>query len=162
MTTKFFRGFLLTLVLMTGCTSVSAGGEDALPEKRSLCEQSRGWGGSASSAASQIEPQVSEDDSGRTYRFDLGGRGGVRSLDASCGWGSYAECDIKVLQVDGASYHFPEMSTFGLWESQDNLYLLYRIVAPKDDVAAGKRRVVRVGNPPLEVCNEIGDYSNIM
>jgi len=83
-------------------------------------------------------------------------------LDANCGWGSYAECQITVLQADGTTYRFPELSTFGLWESQGNLYLLYRIVAPKDTMAASKRRVVKVGNPPQEVCNEIGDYSTLM
>jgi len=83
-------------------------------------------------------------------------------LDASCGWGSYAECEIKVLQADGTTYQFSELSTFGLWESRGSLYLLYRIVAPKDDTAAHKRRLVKVSNPPLEVCNELGDYSNIL
>jgi len=162
MTAKFFRCLLLALVPITGCASVSAGGQDSLPSEASLCEKSLSWGGGPSSPASQVAPQVSEGDSGRSYHFDLGGRGGVRSLDASCGWGSYAECDIKVLQVDGTTYQFSELSTFGLWESQGSLYLLYRIVAPKDDAAASKRRVVKVSNPPQEVCNEIGDYSNIM
>ncbi|WP_369977202.1 hypothetical protein [Xanthomonas bundabergensis] len=163
MKTKFFQYLFLTLTLTTGCASVSAGGEDAASAGVSLCEQSRGWGSSTSSPASQVAPQVVEDSSGRSYHFDLDGRGGgIRSLDATCGWGSYAECDIKVLQADGTTYQFSELSTFGLWESRGSLYLLYRIVAPKDDAAASKRRVVKVSNPPQEVCNEIGDYSNIM
>jgi hypothetical protein len=163
MPAKFFQCLVLTLTLVTGCASVSAGGKDAASAGLSLCEQSRGWDGGASSPASQIAPQVVEDDSGRSYHFDLDGHGGgIRSLDATCGWGSYAECDIKVLQANGATYQFSELSTFGLWESRGSLYLLYRIVAPKDDTAAHKRRVVKVSNPPTEVCNEIGDYSKIM
>lgn len=163
MAARFFGRLFVTLVPVMGCASASAGGQDASPSSSpSLCEQSLGWKNDAASPVSQVVPQVSEGDSGRSYHFDLGGRGGVSSLDASCGWGSYAECDIKVLQADGATYQFSELSTFGLWESRGSLYLLYRIVVPKDDAAASKRRVVKVSNPPLEVCNEIGDYSNIM
>ena len=61
---------------------------------------------------------------------------------------------VAALKVAGAS--------FGLWEMNGRLYLLYRIVSPKDDAAAAKRRVVRVDNPPIRVCNEIGDYSDLI
>ncbi|UZB01804.1 hypothetical protein OM948_10860 [Xanthomonas citri pv. fuscans] len=150
------------LFFITGCTVVSAGAAMSAPSGASLCEESRGWGGAGSTQAIQVNPQVSEDDSGRSYRFDLGGRGGLKRLDASCGWGSYAECSFEAVRSDGASYRFSEMSTFGLWETKEGLYLVYRIVAPKEKAAEGKRRVVRVGNPPAEICNQIGDYSNLM
>ncbi|MEA9822998.1 hypothetical protein VDF98_06095 [Xanthomonas campestris pv. raphani] len=156
---------VLALFFITGCTAVSAGADMSAPSGDSLCEQSRGWGGAGSTQALPINPQVSEDDSGRSYRFDLGGRGGrggLKRLDASCGWGSYAECSFEAVRSDGESYRFSEMSTFGLWETQQGLYLVYRIVAPKEKAAEGKRRVVRVGNPPAEICNQIGDYSNLM
>lgn len=55
-----------------------------------------------------------------------------------------------------------EVSLFGPWESRSNLYLLYRIVEPEDDMAASKCCVVKVRNPSLEVCNEIGDHSKLM
>ncbi|MCE4280586.1 hypothetical protein LYZ77_19045 [Xanthomonas hortorum pv. vitians] len=152
----------LALLFITGCTAVSAGADMSAPSGDSLCEQSRGWGSAGSTRAIKVNPQVSEDDSGRSYRFDLGGRGGLQRFVASCGWGSYAECSFEVAQSDGTNYRFSEMSTFGLWETQQGLYLVYRIVAPKDKAAEGKRRVVKVGNPPAEMCNQIGDYSNLM
>ncbi|APR11215.1 hypothetical protein BI315_00290 [Xanthomonas citri pv. citri] len=152
----------LALFFITGCTVVSAGADMRAPSGASLCEESRGWEGAGSTQAIQVNPQVSEDDSGRSYRFDLGGRGGLKRLGASCGWGSYAECSFEAVRSDGASYRFSEMSTFGLWETKEGLYLVYRIVAPKEKAAEAKRRVVRVGNPPAEICNQIGDYSNLM
>ncbi|WOB50711.1 hypothetical protein NYR97_04730 [Xanthomonas hydrangeae] len=152
----------LALFFITGCAAVSAGADISALSGDALCEQSRGWGSAGATRAIQVNAQVSEDDNGRSYRFDLGGRGGLQRLDASCGWGSYAECSFEAAQSDGASYRFSEMSTFGLWEAQQGLYLVYRIVAPKDKAAEGKRRVVKVGNPPAEICNQIGDYSNLM
>ncbi|PPU66398.1 hypothetical protein XcodCFBP4690_02460 [Xanthomonas codiaei] len=86
----------------------------------------------------------------------------MQRLDASCGWGSYAECSFEVTQSDGASYRFSEISSFGLWQTQQGLYLVYRIVAPKDKAAEAKRKVVKVGDPPVEICNQIGDYSDLI
>ena len=161
MANKAFRGLLLMPVLAAACASASAD-DGSTVGSTWLCEQSRSWGTTAASPAHQIVPQVSEDDSGRSYRFDLAGRGGLRSLDASCGVGTYAECVFTAAGTDGTTYRFSELSTFGLWESQGRLYLLYRIVTPKGGADAGKRRVVKVDNPPVQVCNEIGDYSNLM
>jgi hypothetical protein len=152
----------LPLTLLAVCASASAAGHGAPPSQASLCEQARGWGEAATSSAHQIPALVNEDASGRSYRFDLAGRGGLRALDASCGFGSYAECTFRAVASDGAAYQFSDLSSFGLWEMNGHLYLLYRIVSPKDDAAAAKRRVVRVDNPPIRVCNEIGDYSDLM
>lgn len=152
----------LSLTLLAICGSASAAGHGVPPSQVSRCEQARGWGEATSSSAHQIPALVSEDASGRSYRFDLAGRAGLRSLDANCGFGSYAECTFRAVGADGTAYQFSDLSSFGLWELDGNLYLLYRIVSPKDDAAAAKRRVVRVGNPPMQVCNEIGDYSDLM
>lgn len=162
MSGKSSRSVALALILMAGGAAASAGADVGRATDMSLCEQSRSWSGAASTQATQNIPQVSEQDGGRTYRFDLAGRGGLRSMTANCGWGSYAECSVDVTQADGASYQFSELSTFGLWETQQGLYLVYRIVAPKDEVSSEKRRVVKVSNPPQEVCNQIGDYSSLI
>ncbi len=110
----------------------------------------------------QITPMVVESDAGRTYHFDLDGSAGLQTLDARCGWGSYAECAFTARRSNGGTYQFSDLSSFGLWRTTDGLYLLYRIVSPKAETDARKRRVVKLGNPPKEVCNQIGDYSNLM
>ncbi|WP_295921529.1 hypothetical protein [uncultured Xanthomonas sp.] len=97
-----------------------------------------------------------------TYHFDLRGTGGLQSLDASCGSGSYAECNFTAHRLDDTAYQFSELSTFGLWQVQGRLYLLYRIVSPKNDAVARKRRLVELAEPPVEICNQIGDYSDLM
>lgn len=161
-TNQSLRGALLALLLSVPCALVLARGASAAASMSWLCAQSHHWGDTVASPAHQIVPQVSEDGGGRSYRFDLAGRGGLLSLDASCGLGTYAECAFTAVEQDGTTYRFSELSTFGLWDWQGRLYLLYRIVSPKDEVAAAKRRVVRVDDPPVQVCNEIGDYSNLM
>lgn len=153
----------LTAMLSAGCASVSAGGLAAPASKDALCQQASEWGGGKTTAtATQIAPTVTEGDEGRAYHFDLGGKGGLKALDASCGWGSYAECTFTAHQPDGGTYQFSDLSSFGLWDANGQLYLLYRIVSPKDEAAARKRRVVKPGHPPVEVCNQIGDYANLM
>jgi len=159
---KSHRGAALALVLMASSAAVSAGTQAGQATDMSVCEQSRSWSHATSTQATQIIPQVSERDGGRTYSFDLGGRGGLRSMTANCGLGSYAECSVDVTQADGATYQFSEISTFGLWETPQGLHLVYRIVAPRDEAASEKRRVVKVSNPPQEICNQIGDYSSLM
>lgn len=47
-------------------------------------------------------------------------------------------------------------------EAKGALYLVYRIVGAKDQAAQAKRRVVKVADPPMPMCNEIGDYADIM
>ncbi|MBB5941900.1 hypothetical protein [Xanthomonas sp. 3307] len=64
--------------------------------------------------------------------------------------------------MDGKAYRFSDLSTFGLWQKEGRLYLLYRIVSPKNDTAARQRRVMALADPPVELCNQIGDYSNLM
>ncbi|WP_295942922.1 hypothetical protein [uncultured Xanthomonas sp.] len=110
----------------------------------------------------QIAPTVLEGDAGLTYHFDLHGSSGLQALDASCGWGSYAECLFTARRSDGEAYRFSDLSNFDLWKTEDGLYLLYRIVSPKAETDARKRRIVKLGNPPKEVCNQIGDYSDLM
>jgi hypothetical protein len=149
----------LVMVLVAGCTTIEAGGHAA---PAMLCEQARTWGFTQSEEAMQIPPNDISEKGGRTYRFDLAGRGGMRTLRVECGWGSYAECAFQATQVDGRQFAFSDLSTFGLWDYRGTLYLLYRIVDPKTDIDATKRRVVKVGDPPVEACNRIGDYSDLM
>lgn len=127
-----------------------------------LCSQASDWTDGASVDVKQMTPMVVESDAGRTYHFDLHGSAGLQTLDASCGWGSYAECVFTARRSDGGTYQFSDLSSFGLWRTTDGLYLVYRIVSPKAKTDARKRRVVKLGNPPKELCNQIGDYSDLM
>ncbi|HET9032047.1 MAG TPA: hypothetical protein VFN25_03980, partial [Dokdonella sp.] len=148
----------LMVAAAAGCTTVEA----SQAASASLCEEARGWSSAASEDATRILPSETSEEGGRTYRFDLAGRGGLRVLHAECGWASYSECAFQVTRIDGSQYAFSDLSTFGLWEYQGALYLLYGIVDPKTEVDAGKHRITKVSNPPTEVCNEIGDYSDLM
>ncbi|WP_260400235.1 hypothetical protein [Xanthomonas sp. F10] len=147
---------------VVGCANVSTSEAAAAGSGDAICKQAADWDRRGSLSAQQIAPTVIESDVGLTYHFDLRGTGGLRSLDASCGSGSYAECNFTVHRLDGKAYWFSELSTFGLWQVQGRLYLLYRIVSPKNDIAARKRRLVELAEPPVEICNHIGDYSNLM
>lgn len=167
---KFKNLGWVALVSVAGCGAAAPEGvlratpTSASPDMRSstLCDQSREWGNAGSGAARAITPQINENGEGRTYHFDLSSRAGLKALDASCGWGNYSECNFIAVQSDGQQYQFSDLSSFSLWELKGSLYLMYRIANPKDEVAANKRRLVKVGNPSTPVCNQIGDYSDVM
>ncbi|WDK01055.1 hypothetical protein JH307_18655 [Xanthomonas campestris] len=154
----------LTLVSLaaTGCLSASAGSETGAMSGGSLCDESRRWGRIGATHALQVVPQVFEDENGRLYHFDLKGRGGLYYLDARCGVGTYAECAFTATRSTGGRFQFSDISIFGLWETQYAYYLLYSVVTPKSASERRQRRVVQLGDPPVEICNQIGDYSNLM
>ncbi len=152
----------LTGFFLVGCANVSTSEVVAAGSGDAICRQAADWGSGGSLSAQQIMPTIMGNEVGVTYHFDLRGTGGLRSLDASCGSGSYAECNFTAHRLDGKAYQFSELSTFGLWQVQGRLYLLYRIVSPKNDAAARKRRLVELAEPPVEICNQIGDYSDLM
>lgn len=152
----------LTAIFLAGCANVPADRTEELRSGDTLCSQAGDRGEGALVAAVQITPTVAEGDTGRAYHFDLDGKGGLQALDASCGWGSYAECLFAARRSEGGTYQFSDLSSFGLWEAKDGLYLLYRIVSPKGKADARKRRIVKLGDPPKEVCNQIGDYSRLL
>ncbi|WP_232764185.1 hypothetical protein ACQR5W_18630 [Xanthomonas sacchari] len=147
---------------LAGCANVSVSEVVAAGARDAVCTQARDWDGGGSLPAQQITPTITGNEMGVTYHFDLRGTGGLRSLDASCGPGSYAECNFTAHRLDGTAYQFSELSTFGLWQVQGRLYLLYRIVSPESDAAARKRRLVELAESPVEICNQIGDYSDLM
>lgn len=149
---------LIVPSLFLGCASVTAGDSSSPP---GLCSQSRTWDASAPKDTVRILPTSTSEENGRIYKFDLDGRSGLRSLRAECGWASYSECNFRATQEDGQQYDFSDLSTFALWEHQGALYLLYRVVSPKSDADARKRRLIKVGNPPVEVCSQI-DYTQLM
>ncbi len=152
----------LTGFFLVGCANVSTSEVVAAGSGDAICKQAADWDGGGPSSAQQVTPTIRESQVGLTYHFDLRGTGGLRSLDASCGSGSYAECNFTAHRLDGKAYQFSELSTLGLWQVQGRLYLLYRIVSPKNDAAARKRRLVELVDPPVEICNQIGDYSDLM
>ena len=152
-----YSGWLL-MVSLAGCTTVENGRAASVP----LCEEARSWSSTAPEDVTRILPSETSEEGGRSYRFDLAGRGGLRVLQADCGWAPYSECAFHVTRVDGSQYAFSDLSTFGLWEYRGALYLLYGIVDPKTEGDSGRHRIMEVGNPPTEVCNDIGDYSDLM
>ena len=147
------------LCVLAGCASVEAndGGAAAVG-----CQQALEWDGAAKDTARHVAPDATSEEDGRTYHFDLAGLGGLRSLQAECGWGSYAECTFRASRAAGEDFIFSDLSTFAVWEKEGDLYLVYRIVNPRSAEDAAKRRVVRVGDPPVTVCNQIGDYANLI
>lgn len=149
---------LLVIAAVAGCTTIETG----QPASSSLCEQARSWSSTAPEGVTRILPSETSEEGGRTYQFDLAGQDGLRTLRAECGWASYSECAFQATRVDGSQYVFSDLSTFGLWKYQDDLYLLYGVVDPETESAARKHRITKVDDPPAEVCNEIGDYSDLM
>lgn len=152
----------LIAAFLCGGMNVSAARAVEVDRGDLLCSQASDWTDGSSVDVKQMTPMVVESDAGRTYHFDLHGSVGLQTLDASCGWGSYAECVFTARRSDGTTYQFSGISSFGLWKSMDGFYLLYRIVSPKGEADARKRRIVKLDDPPREVCNQLGDYSNLM
>ncbi|MGV7195763.1 hypothetical protein [Xanthomonas axonopodis] len=150
------------LLVTTGCTWRFAQFGMDKPSGPSLCAEVLDWESASASQALRMTPQIVEDENGRSYHFDLGGRKGLRDLAASCGIGVYAECSFDATYSNGHVFRFSELSTFSLWKSREEFYLVYHVVAPKGKFDKGLRRVVKVDDPPSEICNQIGDYSNLM
>lgn len=162
MSVRLLNCVLVLLLATTGCILIFAQTSAHELHDLSLCAESRDWERAGVNRALKITPQIIEDENGRSYHFDLGGRNGLRYLDASCGFGAYAECNFEVASSNGRGFGFSEVSTFSLWERDRKFYLVYRVVAPKAESERGLRRVVKVDEPPVEICNQIGDYSNLM
>ncbi|MBB2804744.1 hypothetical protein [Xanthomonas arboricola] len=150
------------LLVTTGCTWRFAQFGMDKPSGPSLCAEVLDWGSASASQALRMTPQIVEDENGRSYHFDLGGRKGPRYLAASCGIGVYAECSFDATCSNGHVLRFSELSTFSLWKSREEFYLVYHVVVPEGELEKGLRRVVKVDDPPSEICNQIGDYSNLM
>ncbi|RDZ26852.1 hypothetical protein DX914_17450 [Lysobacter silvisoli] len=95
------------------------------------------------------------------YRFDLKGHG-LKSVSAQCGAGSYSECEFEVERADGGRYAFTELSRFGLIRVQGRHYLVYGIVGDSKGKDPKAQRVVELADPPKPVCDQIGDYADLM
>ncbi|UHQ23618.1 hypothetical protein LVB77_02560 [Lysobacter sp. 5GHs7-4] len=156
------RGSVYSLalpLLLAGCASAApaaskAGGTD-------LCQQVRAWKASGDYARRQVAPSGS-DEGGLNYRFDLAGRHGLKSVSAECGAGSYSECQFAVERADGGRYAFTELSRFGLILVEDRYYLVYGIVGASKGRDPHAQRVVELSDPPKPVCDQIGDYADLM
>ncbi len=112
----------------------------------------------------RIMPAGSDED-GITYTFERlenNGSAEITGISASCGGGSYSECEIQAKKTNGKTYSFVDLSRFSLLDIDGEYYLVYRIINPKNAVQQKKRRVVKVDDPPKTMCNQIGDYSDLM
>lgn len=127
-----------------------------------LCSQVRAWKASGEYERLRIAPSGGSDEGGLDYRFDLGGRHGLKSLSAECGTGSYSECEFAVERADGGRYAFSELSRFGLIERDGRYYLVYGVVGASKGKDPDAQRVVELADPPKPVCDQIGDYADLM
>ncbi|WP_235566484.1 hypothetical protein [Lysobacter sp. Root667] len=149
---------LVLPLLASACATAAPTGTSPSPD---LCTQVREWKASGQYERYQLTPGGS-DEGGLGYRFDLGGRHGLKSLSAECGAGSYSECEFAVERADGGRYNFSEMSRFGLIERDGRYYLVYGIVGASKGKDPDAKRVVELADPPKPVCDQIGDYADLM
>ena len=154
---KMTAGGLICL-LVTACAS----GSVADTGGRRMCQQLRAWEAAGTYAAYRVAPTTTSDDGGARYEFELGDHGVIRRISADCGSGNYSECEFEVMRADGRRFGFEELSRFALIKVDANYFLVYRIIGAEDALEKAKRRVVKVADPPQAICNEIGDYAELM
>ena len=153
--------FAFTLVLPLLASACATAAPAGTASSADLCTQVREWKASGQYERYQLKPGGS-DEGGLDYRFDLGGRHGLKSLSAECGAGSYSECEFAVERADGGRYSFSELSRFGLIERDGHYYLVYGIVGDSKGKDPDAQRVVELADPPKPVCDQIGDYADLM
>ena len=153
--------FAFTLVLPLLASACATAAPIGKAPSADLCAQVREWKASGQYERYQLKPGGS-DEGGLDYRFDLGGRHGLKSLSAECGAGSYSECEFAVERADGGRYSFSELSRFGLIERDGHYYLVYGIVGASKGKDPDAQRVVELADPPKPVCDQIGDYADLM
>lgn len=125
------------------------------------CDVVRNWQATGKDAERRIVPAVTAGDGNTTYRFAPTATP-VASLTATCGNGPYSECEVSVGLRDGTGYSFNESSRFELVQAGNDLWMVYRLQSTGSDADKGKRRIVKVSREPATLCNEIGDYSDVM
>lgn len=152
---------LLPLLVACASSAPALDKKSASSGSADLCTQVREWKASGQYQRYQLKPGGS-DEGGLDYRFDLGGRHGLKSLSAECGAGSYSECEFAVERADGGRYSFTELSRFGLIERDGRYYLVYGIVGASKGKDPDAQRVVELADPPKPVCDQIGDYADLM
>ena len=138
-------------------TKASAAGETSA----NACDVVRDWQATGKDAERRIVPAVSAGDGNTTYRFAPAATP-VASLTATCGNAPYSECEVSVALRDGTGYSFTELSRFALMQAGDDLWMVYRLQSTGSEADRGKRRIVKVARDPATLCNEIGDYSDVM
>lgn len=125
------------------------------------CDLVRNWQASGSDVQRRLLPVAGVSDGDITYRFAPAGTP-VASLTAACGNGPYAECEVAVSLRDGSSYSFTELSRFELLDMGNDVWMVYRLQSPTSVGEKTKRRIVKVAREPVTLCDEIGDYSDVM
>ena len=154
-----WSGLLLTLPGCGASRVSDASGPSGSQEN--ACDVVRAWEADASEAARRITPIVDVSTGDTVYQFaPLAGP--IKSLRAVCGNGPYSECNVSVGLRDGGNYAFVDLSRFALWRADDGLWMAYRVLSPKASADPAKRRVIKVAPQPATLCNEIGDYSDLM
>ena len=138
-------------------TKTSVAGEASA----NACDVVRNWEAAGGDTQRRIPPVVDVDDGNIAYRF-VPSNTSIASLKAVCGHGPYSECEVSVTLRDGTGYSFVELSRFELLYAGDALWMAYRIQSPRTDTDKNKRRVMVVTPQPIMLCNEIGDYSDLM
>lgn len=151
------------VLAITACNT--GGGADAAkvdaPHVQSACDIVRAWEAGRSGTVRHIAPAVTAETGDTIYQF-APNTAAVDSLRAECGNGPYSECHVSVTTPDGGSYSFAELSRFTLVEARGSLWMVFRLHGEKAAADQTKRRVVEIGRKPLTLCNEIGDYADVM
>ena len=155
------RGLVYSLalpLLLVGCASAAP----AASSDQTLCDRVRAWKATGEYARYQVAPTGGSDEGGLNYRFDLDGRHGLKSVAAECGAGSYSECEFAIEDADGSRYAYTDLSRFGLILVEGRYYLVYAVVGAKKGKDPEAKRVVELTDPPKTVCDQIGDYADLM
>lgn len=148
--------------LLPSCSVAPAQSSKALGRSTAdVCEVVREWEQDGVGASRRLEPIVDAVGSDTIYRF-ASPSSSVRSLEAICGNGPYSECDVSIALTNGRKYGFSELSRFTLWRADDGLWMAYRVQSPRSPADQAKRRIVKIAPAPVTLCNEIGDYSDLM
>ena len=160
-----FIGRTATIALAMSISACSAQHATKTPAageaSANACDVVRDWQATGKDAERRIVPAVSAGDGNTTYRFAPAATP-VASLTATCGNAPYSECEVSVALRDGTGYSFTELSRFALMQAGDDLWMVYRLQSTGSEADRGKRRIVKVARDPATLCNEIGDYSDVM
>ncbi|HZX79458.1 MAG TPA: hypothetical protein VFE72_00695 [Lysobacter sp.] len=157
-------GRAVTLALALALSACSAQHvKDSVTDEASAsaCDIVRNREAAGGDTQRRIPPVADEGDGNIAYRF-MPSTTSIASLKAVCGHGFYTECEISVALRDGTGYSFVELSRFELLADGDDLWMVYRLQPAVRNADASKPRVVKVAPEPVTLCNEIGDYSDVM
>jgi len=154
---------ILALALAMSACSARHVAKDSVTDEASAnaCDVVRNWEWAGGDTQRRILPVADVGDGNVAYRL-IPSTMSIASLKAVCGHGPYSECEISVALRDGTGYSFVELSRFELLAEGDDVWMVYRLQPAVRNADKSKHRVVKVAREPVTLCNEIGDYSDVL